>query len=998
MSDELPESGSFRHARDNHLWDTFDWRHSLFVLAVLMLGMFGDVLFFGDGLILSAKGLDLYNGELSGLDFLSRELGKGNLSPWIPHLFSGTFSLATALYPPLVLHLFLPLPLAVNWGIALHVLLAGFFMYLWTARRGLHPLAALTAAVIFMFSGPFYLHVFAGHVGNLYAMTWAPLILMTVDGMVERPTLRWALLGAFAVAMQILTGQFQYVYYMGLTAILYSLVRLSEVKHRRPAAVLGLFGIAAGGLLLSAFHLLHALTAAGEGVRATGVAVSFAAMFSFPPENFLTLVAPFFFGDIQDFPYWGRCYLWEMCLFTGVAGFCMAVFGALKGDRRRRYELFVMIAILAILALGSHTPLFKLLFDWLPGFDKFRGTSKFMFFASMFWIMLAGYGCDLAIRGAEREGKGEAKGDAKGEGRQEAGWGAELEAKGEAGCELGREETSGAPAAGCAAGREANPAAGSDIGREGAAGAGAMRTSSVFAPIPLVVAALLGGLAIWLYYVPFPGGEAAPGHPSLWNAMVSLIAGSRESYLSGELYKNPHFLHDARQFAAAGLFVAAGIAFIAGGLIYLRRSSPRAAYVLILLAVVEMFIFGRASRPTFSYEDLQISQFKGFLAAHPGDYRVLNLVNPNTAMSTGAQDIWGYGPAALGRYVQFMAWTQGADPDRATTYLKIRQYHPLFRMLRLRYTFIAGEKGIEVREFGDWFPKALLIPEWKVVGGGDAKREGAKRAPVRREGEAGDVAGGRGDEGSKAAGGRGDERSKVAGGRIDAERETAGAGGRGAGGEFTGGRGTESRDEIFAAMAAPGFDPRRMVILDRPPANANFSGSASKTAGAAVDGAGSYPATASTPMIANAPGGVASSAATSSSATANTAVLDADTVSGRECAILEQGSDHFTVRARVAAPAMMLITDNYSAGWRVRPLRSGTQRDYEIIPANYTLMAVSLAPGEHLLRIEYRPRALVIGAWISSITLAIFVVLAAMARRKSAGSAAKATHYSEGGK
>jgi len=342
-----------------------------------------------------------------------------------------------------------------------------------------------------------------------------------------------------------------------------------------------------------------------------------------------------------------------------------------------------------------------------------------------------------------------------------------------------------------------------------------------------------------------------------------------------------------------------------------------------------------------------------------------------------------------------MAWTQGADPDRATTYLKIRQYHPLFRMLRLRYAFIAGEKGIEVREFGDWFPKALLIPEWKVVGGGDAKREGAKRAPVGRagtgrEGVAGDVAGGRGDEGSKAAGGRGDERSKAAGGRIDAERETAG--GRGAGGEFAGDRGTESRDEIFAAMAAPGFDPRRMVILDRPPANAIFSGSASKTAGVATDGAGSYPATASTATIANDTGGVASSA------TANTAVIDADTVYRRECAILEQGSDHFTVRASVAAPAMMLITDNYSAGWRVRPLRSGNQRDYEIIPANYTLMAVPLVPGEHLLRIEYRPRALVIGAWVSSITLVFFAVLAAMARRKSAGSAAKATHYSEGGK
>jgi len=845
MNAKRPDTVVCRQAFDDNLWLDFDWRHALFVLGILTLAMFGDVLISNEGSILSAEGLDLYSGELAGIDFLYRELRSGNLTLWNPHVFSGTFSLATALYPPNYLHLFLPLPLAVNGGIALHVLLVGFFMYLWTARRGLHPLAALTAAVILMFSGPFFMHVFAGHVGNLCAMTWVPLIFMVVDGMVGRPSLRWALLGILAVTMQILTSQFQYVYYTALTAVIYSLVRLPAVKRRR-AVILGLFSIPAGGFLLSAFHLLPSLAAAGEGVRSAGVAVSFAAMFSFPPENFLTLIAPFFFGDIQDFPYWGRCYLWEMCLFTGVAGFCMAVFGGLKGDRRRRYELFVMIAILAILALGSHTPLFKLLFDWFPGFDKFRGTSKFMFFASIFWIMLAGYGCDLAIRGAE------------------------LEAKGEAGCELGREETSGAPAAG----RKANPAAGSDIGREGAAGAGAMMTSSVFAPIPLVVAALLGGLAIWLYYAPFPGGEGAAGGPSLWNALVSLIAGSRESYLPLELYKNPHFLYDVRQFAAAGLFLAAGIAFIAGGLIYLRRSAPKAVYVLVLLAIVEMFIFGRLNRPTFSYEDLGISQLKSFYTAHPGDYRVLSFVNPNTAMSTGAQDIWGYGPAAMGRYVQFMAWTQGADPDRATTYLKIHQYHPLFKMLRLRYVFTPGEKGVNIKEYKDWIPRISLVENWKVVG---------------------------------------------------------------------------SRAEIFKEMGNPDFDPSRMVILEKRPVYGGITISTKAIMSAEDTAARKYPRSGK-------PG---------------------------KAVIEDAKGDSIIVRANLDNEAILLVTDNYSRGWQVMPMKSGAQPNYEIIPANYTLMGIPLTAGEHLLRIEYRPRPFVVGAWISAISLLIYLFLLVFTLRRS---------------
>ena len=763
MTSDHPSAYPTSESFDNLFWDDFDWRHAFFVLVMITLAMFGDVLFTGSGRILSAEGLDLYAGELSGLDFVYRELRSGNLTLWNPHVFSGSFLLATALYPPHFFHLFLPLPQAVNASIAFHVFLAGFFMYLWAAYRRLHPLSCLLAAVLLMFSGPYFMHVFAGHVGNLCAMTWAPLIFLAIDGMMDKPSLKWALLGIFAVAMQMLTGQFQYVYYTAIAVVLYGGGRLFSIEKRK-YVIPGLLTIPAGSLLLTAFHILPALTASQEGVRSAGVAAGFAAMFSFPPENLITLVAPFFFGDIQDFPYWGRCYLWEMCLFTGVFGFFLALYGAVSCAKRTRYVLIAMIIILMILAMGAHTPLFRILFDWLPGFNKFRGTSKFMFFASLFWILLAGYGMDRLIR-------------------QEI-------------------------------------------------------PLRKFYVIPFVAALILGGMAAWIFHA-----SSATTISSLWVSMAQFVANTGESYFPLSLFRNGAFLAEAGRFSALGLYVATGSCLIVAGLLFLIRSSRRVVYVLILLAVIEMFTFGKLNRPTFAYDDLLISQFKAFYRTHPGDYRVLSFDNANTAMSTGAQDIWGYGPVAMGRYVQFMAWTQGADPDKATTYLKIHQYHPLFKMLRLRYVFTPGEKGVAVQEYQDWMPRISLVQDWQVAG---------------------------------------------------------------------------SRGEIFQELAKPIFDPRRTVILEKKPVPAPMSGLVKSDA-------------------------------------KNT------------CAALDSGGDHLTIKANLAAPAILLITDNYSRGWRVRSLTPGAQKEYEILPANYTLMAIPLAAGEHLLRVEYRPLAFIIGAWVSAI-------------------------------
>lgn len=752
-------------AFDDRLWASFNWRHALLLLTFMTVVLFGDVLFFNDGKVLSAKGLDLYSAEIPGLDFLFGELKKGHLALWNPHVFSGTSIMSTPIYPPHVLFLFFSLPQAINVSIVLHILMIGFFMYLWTASRKLHPLACLLSGVMLMFSGPFFMHVYAGHLGNLCAMTWVPLIFRTIDGMMDRPSIKWSLLAILAVTMQVLTSQYQYVYYTALAVAIYASLRVMNSTNRN-FVLLGLISIPCGSLLLSAFHLFPDLLTVQEGVRSTGVSLNFAAMFSFPPENLITFLSPFFFGDMQSSPYWGRCYLWEMSLFFSITGFILMVYGVIHGEKDKRCHSFTMALVLIILALGVHTPLFTVLYDWLPGFDKFRGTSKFSFQASMFLIMLAGFGLDHLIR------------------------------------------------------------------------RGHLLNRTLL--IPFLAAIMLGSAALFILYT-----SSSDVVLNVWRQFLNFISATGESYLPLKAYQDVQFIRHMAVYSVNSLLISACLCLLLTVLFYLLRYSKRTVYVIFLVALSEVFIFAMINRPTFDYNDTPVSNFKKFYESHPGDYRVLNFTNPNTAMSTGSRDVWGYGPVAMGRYVQFMAFTQGADPDKANTYLRIHQYHRLFSMLRLRYILIPENNNIVIHEFNNYMPRISIIHHWKVA---------------------------------------------------------------------------ETREEIFEELGKQTFNPRETVILEKQPV-----------------------------------------------------AFPAHSDQEGTCTFQDESSDDIIIKANLSSPAILLITENYSRGWRIVPLKLNIQERYDILPANYTLMAIPLEAGDHILKLEYMPQAFIIGKWISLVFFIIYV-------------------------
>ena len=572
-------------------------------LALLTLAMFLDTLIAPGSRVLGNPGGDIAFHFLWWREFGFRELANGNLALWNPHIFSGApffgNTQSALLYPLNWLFLALPLPLATNWSIALNAWLLGAFMYLWALRRGLHPFAAFVSAALAMFCAPYFLHVPAGHLNIVCVIPWIALLFLAIDEWLATRHLIWCLIGMLAVAMQTFSGQPQYVYYTGLVAAAYALLRLLE-RNDRTAAAAGLLGIYAGGALLAAVQLFAGFQAVAETIRSRPLPFQFAAAFNFPLENLVTLVVPGFFGDMANHPYWGRWYIWEICAFFGVAGLALAAYGMASAKVAGKRALLATAAIALVLALGNATPLFQPLFDWFPLYDRFRGVAKFMVITVLILVLFSGYGLDRILR--ERV-------------------------------------------------------------------------------VSTRVLAIGGVIAIVLF------GAAVLVRRLDWAFVTGAILTTGQTYV-----ENP-VLPASMVFASLGLLIAALTLAATVLLAFWTRRQPHAVFLLGALAIAEVFAFARMHRTTFDSVQLAEPQLRRFIAEHPGDYRILDLWNPNGVMSMGAFDAWGYDPGVTRRYAELINWSEGVAPDVATNYVAFRNFQPLLSMVRLKYV-VVRENGM----------------------------------------------------------------------------------------------------------------------------------------------------------------------------------------------------------------------------------------------------------------------------------------------------------------
>jgi hypothetical protein len=100
--------------------------------------------------------------------------------------------------------------------------------------------------------------------------------------------------------------------------------------------------------------------------------------------------------------------------------------------------------------------------------------------------------------------------------------------------------------------------------------------------------------------------------------------------------------------------------------------------------------------------------------------------------------------------------------------------------------------------------------------------------------------------------------------------------------------------------------------------------------------------------------------------------------------VISQTTDTLELEATLDRAAMLIVTNNYSSGWRATAIGPAIQSEYQIVPANYAQMGIALLAGKHHLLLAYRPLAFVIGKWVSIISLVSFIFVGFLFKRHKA--------------
>jgi hypothetical protein len=332
---------------------------------------------------------------------------------WNPLLFGGLPFIegmhGDIFYPPALAMFFLDARPMWGWKMALHIFLAGVFMYLWL-RRGLRldRLPALFGGLVFMLGANMVSLVFPGGDGKLFVSALAPLMFWLTERAVSGRRVADFAAFALGLALMLFTSHMQAAYFCVWGVSLYFLFRVwqtwrAERSGGGAARLVGLYALAGVlGVSAAAVQFLppleylrehsHRTDRAEQGERGK----AWSATYSLNAEEIVSLVVPEFVGELvqttparQNAGYWGKNPLKYNNEYAGLVPLLLVPILLLR-RRTPQVWFFIGLAALTLLfAMASSTPLFHL-FYLIPGVSLFRAWSMIIFL----------YGLALATLGA----------------------------------------------------------------------------------------------------------------------------------------------------------------------------------------------------------------------------------------------------------------------------------------------------------------------------------------------------------------------------------------------------------------------------------------------------------------------------------------------------------------------------------------------------------------------------------------------------------------------
>ena len=419
-------------ARTATRWGSSWWQTgSLFVLAwVILFGefIFSDQMLYGEDILVQGYMVRA---------FFAEYLAAGDFPLWAPRLLGGvptieSISAPDAFYPTSLFYLFMDAYRAVGWRIVVHVLAGGFFMYGWIRSLGLRRQAAMLGGLAWLLAPVMVTLVLAGSDGRLMVASLTPLVFWAVHSLFRAPSGRTAAGVAGAVALGCLTCQFQTAYFLFGSVGAYAVCRAVCIWRSAPESVgmgparralvpMGLFlgssllgaGIAAVQLVPAGQYVTEASRRVATTVEATPEErIAYASSWSFHPEEVVSLVVPEFVGNSNADADWGRGTYWGRNAlklnheYLGVTVVVLAICG-LFGRRTRGLRWFMagMGLMWLLFSLGTHTPVWRIFYEIVPGISIFRVPAICIFLVSFAATTLFALGVEDLVREAPAPGR-----------------------------------------------------------------------------------------------------------------------------------------------------------------------------------------------------------------------------------------------------------------------------------------------------------------------------------------------------------------------------------------------------------------------------------------------------------------------------------------------------------------------------------------------------------------------------------------------------------------
>jgi len=262
-------------------------------------------------------------------------------------------------------------------------------MFFWMRELHVSEVAAAFAGTAYMLCS-FVTYILAWpHI--VLTHVWIPLVFLLVHRAFYRGRLIDMILLGAGVGSQFLAGYMQgFVYTLyGAFAYLFFLI-ITKLAQRKPAPISAgrsffttLLGLTVVPALLTAIQWMPTLQLSELSARPTAGLSESAILFggSLYPSTFLAAL----FNPAS--------YTWsQYTLYPGIAALLLAAFAFTQRERWREILFFSFVAVVAaLIAFGTHTPLFRL-YSLLPTGDWFRLPNRLLILTAFSLATLAGLG------------------------------------------------------------------------------------------------------------------------------------------------------------------------------------------------------------------------------------------------------------------------------------------------------------------------------------------------------------------------------------------------------------------------------------------------------------------------------------------------------------------------------------------------------------------------------------------------------------------------------